>query len=366
MNATDTVTPFRIEIPEPTLIDLRERLERTRWADAVADDWARGTAPSALRELVARWADGYDWRATEARLNRLAHYTYNGLHFVRVGTRGKQPLLLIHGWPDSFLRFEKILPLLADDFDLIVPSIPGFGFSQRPDTAGSSAPQAADRFNELMDHLGLTRYAVHGGDCGAQIGELIALRHPEHVAALHITDLPFWHSFGLDPATLSIEEQAYLGKAQEWARREGAYAQQQTTKPQTLGYGLNDSPAGLAAWLLEKYQSWTDGGYDKALGADAVLDNLTLYWVTQTAVSSVRFYFETAAALGEILGRGPVTAPTAIAALPGDPTKPLRSLAERSLPIRRWTELPAGGHFGAWEQPEALALDLHAFLSLHA
>jgi pimeloyl-ACP methyl ester carboxylesterase len=362
VTTNETVTPYLIDVPESALTDLRDRLTRTRWADAVADDWSRGTKPSVLRDLVAYWSDGYDWKTTEARLNRFEHYTYDGLHFVRAGTRGKTPLLLIHGWPDSFLRFEKILPLLADDFDLIVPSIPGFGFSQRPSAPGVDALRVADRFAQLMERLGLATYTVHGGDWGANIGELLALRHPEHVTALHITDLPFWHAFGLDAATLSPAEQAYLGKTQEWVRREGAYIQQHSTKPQTVGYGLNDSPVALAAWLLEKYESWTDGGFEAALGRDAVLDNLTLYWLTETAPSAARLYFETGAALGEILGHGPVTVPTALAHFPADQAGPPRSLAERSFDVQRWTEMPAGGHFTAWEQPEALAEDLRAFL----
>ncbi|MGO4758148.1 epoxide hydrolase family protein, partial [Streptomyces sp. 2MCAF27] len=205
----DTPTPYTIDVPDTELTDLRERLARTRWADSVADDWQRGTSPSALRALVQYWRDGYDWKAAQKRLNQLDHYKADGIHFVRAGTRGKQPLLLLHGWPDSFLRFERILPLLRDDFDLIVPSIPGFGLSDRPTEPGAGAARVADRFAALMGTLGLDRYGIHGGDCGAQIGEAIARRHGEHVTGLHLTDLPFWHTF-VDPSALGPEEQAFL------------------------------------------------------------------------------------------------------------------------------------------------------------
>lgn len=365
-NTADTVTRYTLDVPDSEIADLRERLSRTRWADAVADDWQRGTAPSALRALVERWAEGYDWKATERRLNQLDHYTYQGLHFVRAGTRGKQPLLLLHGWPDSFLRFETILPLLADDFDLIVPSLPGFGLTERPAAPGIGAAQAADRIAALMGHLGFDRYGVHGGDCGGMVGELLALRHREHISALHLTDLPFWHLFGLDPAALSPEEQQYLQKSQEWAQREGAYIQEHATKPQTLGYGLNDSPVALASWHLEKFESWTDGGVDKTLGIDAVLDNLSLYWFTQTGPSSVRFYFENFSSIGEVLGalaQGPIPVPTAFANFPADHARPPRTLVERSFNVQHWADMPAGGHFTAWEQPEALAADLRVFFS---
>ena len=246
--------PYTIDVPDKELAKLRERLAATRWPDAVADDWSRGVSPSALRALVERWNDGYDWKATEDRLNQLDHYKADGIHFVRAGTRGKQPLLLLHGWPDSFLRFEKILPLLEDDFDLVVPSIPGFGLSDRPKTPGVGTARTADLFASLMERLGLTRYGIHGGDCGGQIGEVMARRHGEHVIGLHLTDLPFWHTFG-DPSALEPAEQEFLQQAQAWAQREGAYQMEQSSKPQTLGYSLNDSPAGLAAWIFEKYQS---------------------------------------------------------------------------------------------------------------
>ncbi|WP_416974033.1 epoxide hydrolase family protein [Streptomyces sp. 4F14] len=351
--------PYTIDVPDKELARLRERLAATRWPDAVADDWSRGTSPSALRELVDHWAR-HDWKASEARLNRLDHFTWDGIHFVRAGTRGKPPLLLLHGWPDSFLRFERILPLLADDFDLVVPSIPGFGLSERPQGPGVGAARVAELFAGLMERLGLERYGVHGGDCGAQIGEAVARRHGDRVTGLHLTDLPFWHTF-LDPSTLDDAERQFLQDAQEWARQEGAYQMVQSSKPQTLAYGLNDSPAGLAAWLFEKYQSWSDGDAVTALGLDAILDNLTLYWVTQTGPSSARYYYENATTLPEILSQPPATVPVGFAHFPADLQHPPRSLVERSLDLQHWADMPSGGHFTAWEAPQPLADDLRAF-----
>jgi pimeloyl-ACP methyl ester carboxylesterase len=353
-------TPYTIDVPDQELADLRARLVATRWPDAVADDWSRGVSPTALRVLIERWIDGYDWRATEKRLNQLEHYKLDGLHFVRAGTRGKPPLLLLHGWPDSFLRFEKILPLLEDDFDLVVPSIPGFGLSDRPQRPGVGVARTADLFAGLMQRLGFERYGVHGGDCGGQIAEAIARRHGGHVTGLHLTDLPFWHTF-VDPSTLEPAEQEFLKQAQEWSQREGAYQMLQTSKPQTLGYSLNDSPAGLAAWIFEKYQSWSDGNATDALGTDAILDNLTLYWVTQTGPTSVRYYYENFITISEIMSQPPATVPAGFAQFPADLQRPPRSLVERSLNLEHWAEMPSGGHFTAWEAPQPLADDLRTF-----
>lgn len=362
--STNEPTPYTIDVPDKELAELRERLAATRWPDAVAEDWSRGVSPIALRALVERWSDGYDWKTTQDRLNQLDHYKADGIHFVRAGTRGKPPLLLLHGWPDSFLRFEKILPLLADDFDLIVPSIPGFGLSDRPQAPGVGAARTADLFAALMERLGLDRYGIHGGDCGGQIAEAMARRHSEHVTGLHLTDLPFWHTF-LDPSTLEPAEQEFLTQAQNWAQREGAYQMLQSSKPQTLAYSLNDSPAGLAAWFFEKYESWSDGDATTALGTDAILDNLTLYWLTQTGPSSVRYYYENFITISEILSQPPTTVPVAFAQFPADLQHPPRSLVERSLNLTHWADMPSGGHFTAWEAPHPLADDLRAFFLDH-
>ena len=357
---------FRIDVPEPVLDDLRERLARTRWPDAVADDWDRGTAPGALRRLVQHWRDDFDWPGTQARLNALEQWRALvdgvGLHFVRSGDRGRLPLLLLHGWPDSFLRFEPLLPLLSGEFDLVVPSIPGYGFSDRPTGPGFGPDRIADLFAGLMTDLGLDRFGVHGGDVGSGIAEQLAQRHAGRVVGLHLTDVPYWHLFGADPATLSEPERDYLERGQQWSQAEGAYALLQSTKPQTLAYALNDSPAGLAGWFLEKFRAWSDcdGDVFSRFSPDLLATNLTVYWVTETAGSAARLYFDTMTA-----DRGPssvrVEVPTAVAIFPKDIVPAPRAFGERWFDVRRWTEMPRGGHFAAWEEPRLLAEDIGAF-----
>lgn len=351
------MTPFNIHIDEAILIHLQQRLAQTRWADHIADDIQRGIVPSTLRTLIDRWQQGYDWKATEQRLNLLSHYTFEGIHFVRAGTKGKQPLLLIHGWPDSFLRFERIIPFLENDFDLIIPSIPGFGFSDRPLLPGMGAKAVAGLFDNLMQTLGIEKYAIAGGDWGAIIAELMAAHYSDHVTSLYLTDLAPWHNLKVDKSTLTEEEQTYLSQVTTWAQREGAYVQIQITKPQTLAYGLNDSPVGMAAWLVEKFDAWSDGGVH-ALGIDAVLDQLTLYWVTETAASAARFYYEMAATMGPV---PKVTVPIAFGSFPKDMKRIPRSFVERAFNVQQWTDMPAGGHFTAWEQPELMANDIRQF-----
>jgi pimeloyl-ACP methyl ester carboxylesterase len=359
------IEPFRIAVPQATLDDLHERLTRARLSDDVADDWERGTRPSALRALLETWRDAYDWRAAEARLNELEHGRWSGLHFVRAGTRGRAPLLLLHGWPDSFLRFERVLGLLGEDFDLVVPSIPGYGFSDHP-VPGVDPEGIADALAGLMSALGLERFAVQGGDIGSGIAEQLALRHRERVVALHLTDVPSWHlSAG---GELSPAEEDYRDRNAAWAQAEGAYAHQHQTKPQTLAYALNDSPVALASWILEKFHAWSDCDDDVIghFGADALLTNLTLYWVTETAGASVRRYYDTVRAIArrdEAARSARVEVPTALAVFPKEPVRTPREYAERWTDLRRYTELPRGGHFAAWEEPELFADDLRAFLT---
>ncbi|MDT0353398.1 epoxide hydrolase family protein [Pseudonocardia charpentierae] len=362
-------TTFVLDVPQDVLDELHQRLARTRFPDAVADDWQRGTAPSALRKLVEHWSTGYDWRAAEARINALDHHRTTvdgvGLHHLRAGTPGRPPLLLVHGWPDSFLRFEDLIPLLADDFELVIPSIPGYGLSDRPTQPGTNPARIADLFAALMSTLGHDRFAFHGGDLGSWIGEQLAFRHPERLTALHLTDVPYWHLFGADPATLSPAEQDFLRRGQQWSQQEGAYVMVQGTKPQTLATALNDSPAGLAAWFLEKFRAWSDCGGDvwSRFTPDRLLTNLTLYWVTETAGSAARLYQEMMSAIGgSDTPNAPVTVPTAVAIFPADIVTAPREFAERWFDLRRWTAMPRGGHFAAWEEPELLAADLRAFL----
>lgn len=361
------MTPDPLPVPDADLDDLQARLRSSRWATAVADapDWSWGTPPAALRRLVDRWTGGYDWRATERRITALSPTRVEvdgvGVHVLHAGTPGRTPLLLVHGWPDSPLRFERAIPLLADRFDLVIPSVPGYGFSDRPAAPGIGPQSVADLFVGAMTALGHERFGVHGGDIGSGIGEQIALRHPDRVIGLHLVDVPFWHRYTVDPASFGADEQAFADAMTSWAANEGAYAALHRTKPQTLAWALDDSPIALAAWMLEKYQAWTDNDGDviDLLGADAILDQITLYWLTQTGGSSVRYYREMAAQPGDPALR--TTVPTGFAIFPKDIPPAPRTYAERFFEVARWTEMPRGGHFGALEQPELFASDVRAF-----
>ena len=363
---------LRIDVPAPVLDDLRDRLARTRWPDSVAADWDRGTELGELRTLVDHWRLGYDWRAAEARLNGLDHFRTevegSGLHYVhaRCGLPGAPTLLLLHGWPDSFLRFEKLLPLLVAGeraFDLVVPSIPGYGLSDRPLDPGTDPRRVGELMAGLMTTLGIGRFGVHGGDIGSGIGLQLALREPDRVIGLHLTDVPFRYVAALPAGELSGPERDFLDRGRDWVQREGAYGHLQGTKPQTLAYALNDSPAGLAAWFLEKFRSWSDcdGNVYARFTADELLTNLTLYWVTQTAGSAARYYYETQQGSYSTEPPVRVEVPSGFALFPRDLLSPPRELAERWFDVRRWSEMPRGGHFAALEEPELLAAELHAF-----
>ena len=305
--------PFRLRTPPGALADLRERLRGARWPDAIdGAGWADGTDLAYLRDLVAYWADGFDWEAQQAALNRLSHHRATidgvGVHFVHApavtGDGTALPLVLTHGWPDSFWRYVKVIPLLtdpaahggdpADAFDVVVPSLPGYGYSDRPHAPGMDVIRVADLWSELMAGvLGFERFAAAGGDIGSGVTRFLGLNHPDRVVAIHRSDVgaPI---FGGDPAELDDGERRYLDEVGAWAADEGAYAAMHRTKPQTLAYGLNDSPVGLAAWIVEKFRAWCDCGGDveTRFTKDELLTNITIYWVTQTIGSSVRIYCE--------------------------------------------------------------------------
>ena len=374
-----TIHPFSENIPQATLDDLRERLARTRWPDEVEGaGWDYGTNLAYLKELVAYWQHDYDWRAQEARLNQFAQYKtdMNGrlIHFIHERGKGPHPLPLIltHGWPDSFYRMHKIIPMLtdpesfggnaADSFDVIVPSIPGFGFSDSVRKPGWTVKQTAELWASLMrDVLGYQRYAAAGGDGGSPISQLLALNNPASVIGIHLTDIGFQATMNLDPSSLTAAEQQYLGAMQQRFFQEGGYVMIQSTKPQTLAYGLSDSPVGLAAWIIEKFYGWSDidGDLEREYTKDELLTNIMIYWVTQTINPSIRSYYEESHAPSLTPGQR-VEVPVAMALFPKD-TPPPRALAERTLRIERWTEMPRGGHFPALEVPELYAGDLQAF-----
>jgi pimeloyl-ACP methyl ester carboxylesterase len=363
-----SVSPFSIAVAPDVLSDLHDRLSRTRWPDAVSGaGWDYGTDTDYLRTLTDYWRDGFDWRAVESELNTREHLMVDvgelPVHVLRQRANGSDAavVLLLHGWPDSFYRFWKILPLL-DQFELVVPSLPGYGFSARPEARGFSAERMADHLATVMQELGYDRYLVHGGDVGSSVGESLAARHPDAVRGLHLTDVPYWHLFAVDPSSLSEAEQAYHQAGQAWQMREGAYALMQSTRPQTAAVGLNDSPAGLASWIVEKFRAWSDcdGDVERRLTRDELLTNLTIYWATQTIGSSFRVYYERDLTRD---GSGRLDVPTAVAIFPKDIVPAPREFAERFFRLERWTEMPRGGHFAALEEPELLADDIVAFVA---
>jgi pimeloyl-ACP methyl ester carboxylesterase len=369
---------FSIDVPQATLDDLHQRLKRTRLPDAVHDaGWDYGTDLAYLADLLSYYRDGFDWRAQERRLNSLPQHRATvqglGLHFVHVRSKvtDAMPLLLVHGWPDSFLRMEKLIPRLTDPvahgaeardaFHVIVPSIPGFAFSDRPRARGMSARQVAALFGTLMQGLGYTRYGAHGGDWGSVVTDQLAQLRGDALAGIHLTDVPFVRMLATPRSELSEGEKRYLAAGKMWQMTEGAYALQQGTKPQTLSFGLNDSPAGLCAWIVEKFRSWSDcrGDIESRFSKDELLTNVTLYWVTETIHSACRLYYETARDMGRPQPR--VEVPTAVAQFPADMVPAPREFAERHFNLQRWTTMPRGGHFAAMEEPELLADDLRQF-----
>ncbi|MEU7483052.1 epoxide hydrolase family protein [Streptomyces sp. NPDC042319] len=374
------VTPFRIDIPDADLADLRERLARTRWPDELPGvGWSQGVPLAYLKELAAYWHDGYDWRRHEAELNSYPQFTTaldgTTVHFlhVRSGAPDALPLVLLHGWPGSFVEFLDLIgPLTEAGYDVVVPSLPGYAFSGPPAKPGWGVPRIAAAFAELMRRLGYARYGVHGSDWGAMIAREWGRQHPEAVAAVHLTLLPS----AVATAEPTEEERAGLLEAQlaevhasleqraHVQREEMGYGILQSTRPQTLGYALTDSPVGQLAWITEKFKVWTDSRHtpEEAVGRDRLLTNVMLYWLTGTATSSARLYYET---MHSGAGWGgntvPSTTPTAVAVLPADLTRPVRHLADRSDAVVRWTEYPRGGHFPGLEVPDLLLDDLREF-----
>ena len=377
------VEPFEIAVPDAVLEDLQRRIEHTRWPDEVDDvGWEQGTQLAYLRSLLEHWASGYDWRAAEAELNCLPHFRAElaglWIHFVhaRAASEPAIPLVLTHGWPSTFLEMLPLVPLLTDPsahgidgpaFDLVIPSLPGYGFSDRPGSTGMSTRAIGALWHELMQGLGYRRYGAGGTDFGAGVATFMGLEVPDPLIGLHLTFLEERPYDGAGARPLSEAERAYLDDSEAWERDEYAYAAIQATKPQTAGYGLNDSPAGLAAWVVEKWRSWGDtaGELDERFGRDSLLSTLTVYWVTQTITSSMRLYWEQRHDAAPTFGRDEfVTVPTAFARFAHEfisEGAPPREYVKRMYALERWTDMPRGGHFAALEEPRLLAEDIAAF-----
>ena len=363
---------FKIDVADDVLADLRERIRSTRWPDEIPGiGWEQGTELGYLRRTLDYWADGFDWRARERELNSFAQFHAEidgaGVHFVHERARGGGiPLLLQHGWPSTFAEYLPLVPLLTDSFDLVIPSLPGYGFSERPAEIGVNYRHTAARWHHLMQMLGYERYAVGGGDFGAGVATYMALDDPDRVIGLHLTNFEIAPYTGPGSQPPTTAEQAYVDERLAWEETERGYGAIQSTKPQTVGYGLNDSPAGLAAWILEKWRSWTDSGGDPdaSLGRDFLLTVLTIYWVTQSITSSMRDYYDNRFVAAPIGPDDRVRVPTAFAVFPHQHVpegEPPREWMERLYDVRRWTVMPRGGHFAPVEQPEAVARDISAF-----
>jgi pimeloyl-ACP methyl ester carboxylesterase len=366
----DAVERFEIHVEDAVLTDLRDRLGRTRFPDQIdGTDWEYGFPVDYLRELVATWRDDYDWRAAEARLNELDHFrtTIDGqsIHFVHARSENPDalPLLLIHGWPGSVVEFLDVIPRLTGDFHVVAPSLPGYGFSEPTRARGWNPTRIARAFIALMDRLGYAHYGAQGGDWGAQVTTRIGALDSGHCVAIHL-NMPI----GIppkEPVELSEEDQAGLAVFQNFQREESGYAMEHGTKPQTVGAALNDSPAGLLAWIVEKFRTWSDcdGHPENVFTRDQLLTNVTVYWVTETITSSARLYWEQQHLSREEARPAYVAVPTAVARYPREILRFPRPWVEQSYNVTHWAEMPRGGHFAAMEQPDLFAADVRTFFA---
>jgi pimeloyl-ACP methyl ester carboxylesterase len=378
------ITPFSIQIEEEALSDLRSRIHKTRWPDQIpGSGWSQGAELNYLRQTLRYWADDYDWRSQERELNAFHHYRAEldgvHIHFVHeraVGGPGI-PLILTHGWPSTFVELLPLVPFLTNPaahgiagpaFDVVIPSLPGYGFSERPAHTGVNYRYTAALWRRLMRGLGYARYGAGGGDFGAGVATFMALDDPASMIGVHLSNLEIPPYTGPGSRPLSEAERRFLTYGETFWQLEGGYKAIQSTRPQTVAYGLNDSPAGLAAWILEKWRAWSDlrGDLTTRFSRDFLLTNLTIYWVTQTIASSMRDYFDNRW-FGDTLGPADfVQAPTGVAVFAhqfADEGEPPREWAERLYNVRQWTLMPSGGHFAAAEEPEPLARDIATFFA---
>jgi pimeloyl-ACP methyl ester carboxylesterase len=383
---TDEIQPFRTDIAEEELDELRARLRRTRWPEReTVDDWSQGVPLAYLQDLCRYWAEDYDWRATERRLNDLPQFRTTidalSLHFLHIRSphAGALPLIVTHGWPGSIIEFLKVIgPLtdprryggdVSDAFHVVCPSLPGYGFSNKPSHPGWGVERIADAWATLMARLGYAEYGAQGSDWGTSISACLAQRDPEHVIGIHLTP-PLAPP---DPETLddlTERERVALASLEHSAVWDSGYSQEHATRPQTIGYALVDSPAALCAWIIEKFQAWTDnnGDLESVLTRNELLDNLMLYWLPRAGASSARLYWQSMRQVNEWISgavKDSVTTPTGCSIFPKELQRPSRRWAEkRFLDIRYWHEPSRGGHFAAFEQPELYLDEVRAFFRL--
>ncbi|WP_413741438.1 epoxide hydrolase family protein [Sodalis sp. RH15] len=377
------IQPFTLRIAQSELSDLKLRLAATRWIESIDDDsWREGTSLNFMRHLVDYWRDRFDWRAQEARLNAFPHFIAGvdgqRIHFIHQRGKGPSPmpLILTHGWPGSFVEMLDIIPYLTDParfggsesdaFDVIVPSLPGYGFSSAPTVPGVGAGQTAHLWAALMGKLGYGRFALQGGDLGAGVSSWLARLYPARVIGLHLNFIPgSYRPYIDDKQPLTEEEQDFAGQSAAWANEQGAYGHVQGTRPQSLAFALNDSPVGLAAWIAEKFRAWSDcdGDLEKAISLDVLLTNISLYWFTRTIGSSFRMYVEGRRNPLLLSAGERISPPLAVAHFPKELPMPPQSWVRRGYNLQRWSSMSHGGHFAALECPQELAADIQRFFN---
>lgn len=371
------IKKIEIQVGQSFLDDLKLKLKMTRWPDEIEySGWTYGASLAYMKDLADYWTNSFDWRKTETEINRYSNFiaTIDGyrIHFLHIRGKGEKsiPLIITHGWPSSFLEMMKLIPLLTENegqtFDLVIPSMMGYGFSQRVTQPGCDVSFMAELWHKLMTELGYEKYGVQGGDFGAGVSTAIAMKYPDHVTGIHLNYIPGNYVPVLEENdSFTEEENAYLDSEEEWYMKEGGYSLQQNTKPLTLAYGLNDSPIGLCAWIVEKMFGWAEcqGYIGNVFSKDELLSNVTLYWVTETIHSSVRLYNENSKKPLVIGKESFIKVPTGIAHFRSEEPFPPRRFIERGYNIQHWTDIPEGGHFPAFEKPELMADDIKSFFS---
>ncbi|MFC9492934.1 epoxide hydrolase [Streptomyces sp. NBC_01474] len=367
------ITPFRVHYPDDSVQDLRRRLTAARWPDAeTVDGWEQGPKLSYMKDLCASWERDYDWRATEKRLNAIPQFRteIDGLdvHFLHARSphEGATPLLLTHGWPSSVVEFLDLIPRLTepDDpsqaFHVVCPSLPGHGFSGKPSSAGWTVGRTARAWAQLMARLGYRRYGAHGGDWGSWVSAELGTADPDHLLGIHLT-MPLAKAPD-HPVELDARDQQAMARMKSFGQNRSGYAAIQSTRPQAIGYGLADSPAGQLAWILDRFWEWVDhdGTLEKALPWDALLDTATVYWLTDSGASSARLFWESF----NKEPMNPTNVPVGCSVFPKDAWLPRAWAEQRFTDLRYWKDLDSGGHFPALERPAVLADELRAFFAL--
>ena len=369
------LTKFKCKISQPVIDDLKNRISQTRWTDEIkGSGWQFGASLSYIKELADYWLNEFDWRKTENEINQYPNFIAEidgiKIHFLHIKGKGKTsvPLIITHGFPGSFLEITKLIDILSIDpefsFDLIIPSIPGFGFSQKINIPGCNLWLIGDLWSKLLKKLGYKKALAQGGDFGSGVSTALALKHPENLLGLHLNYIhSSYFPFLPQGEKLTKEEIQFQKSAEDWSIIEGGYSHQQRTKPLTLAYGLNDSPVGLCAWIVEKLYGWSDcnGNIESVFTKDEILSNVSLFWFTETIHSSIRLYNETIQAPLHFLKDDFVNTPTGIAKFYKEEPFPPRKFIERGYNIQHWTDFPIGGHFAAMEQPVLLANDIKQF-----